>query len=814
MSYKTTFISYSKSFTEKKFPIKKKSTTKSISQKEDYELYNKNQLFIKFYSIIYKNLKKYMTSSRKYHIYIMNSIIFDQRIHKVAVFKNNLLWDESSEFLKRFYKKRESVERLPKISEYYERYTLFSPVYFGLDGLIVIIMNKWTKRKRSYLEYLEDHEDEKEQEKSKKLNFDPLINSSLINNKDNKSSSKSILSKNTLELSKYENECNNKYTTNKNNINDYQNKSIYYRNKNKNKENVNSLSFSDIIDDLSSHYSIIINNTNNINNNKDNKNNNYNSKTLRNIKNKEKQKKFKKEINNTNKKNKKEGRNEINLSKFKEGTFLYNTKSINNNSKLNTNNLTKSQIKNTESPKKSIKISLSKKNTKYVLTNNNQNIIKRNNNNNLPLPSGTKKYQKKIMNTDHYMHKTQDNNGAFSTKNSIKGTIRVNTIANYIIEKSKIINNNTIKNNESSKEEIMNSKKYNYNNLKNNNSTKKSLIFNNKKKFVTTNNGSTINYLDKNSANTNRKIFNPKNLIQIKRKSFIERNNNTNNIINNERALTYRNVNNQEQIYYLYERPSRTNLNSKTKLSNDHLIRMHKENTNDKNIKNYKKNNNKLYLEDPFIYKLTQLTKKKPISLTNTNSLSKISETKNFTHYGINSVIDNMNSNNLVSNFNNNKLNTINYKKNLVLTKLNNKNNFIYDKKNNLLGEYVIRNNSTSLHKNSENSINLNLPYKISNSLSFKPKKINSKNINLNLNLNIQFNIDVENKNKKKKILLNNAIINQMQNKKNKIQKYSNIAQNKEINRQYPLTSRNSKKNLTHLNNTNKIDYNNIFNKY
>ena len=62
--------------------------------------------------------------------------------------------------------------------------------------------------------------------------------------------------------------------------------------------------------------------------------------------------------------------------------------------------------------------------------------------------------------------------------------------------------------------------------------------------------------------------------------------------------------------------------------------------------------------------------------------------------------------------------------------------------------------------------------------------------------------------------MLNNAIINQMQNKKNKIQKYSNIAQNKEINRQYPLTSRNSKKNLAHLNNTNKIDYNNIFNKY
>ena len=81
-----------------------------------------------------------ITTIRKYRIFIINSIIFDQRIHKVAVFKNNLLWDESSEFLKRYYKKKESTERIPKISEYYEKYTLFPPIYFGLEGLIVIII--------------------------------------------------------------------------------------------------------------------------------------------------------------------------------------------------------------------------------------------------------------------------------------------------------------------------------------------------------------------------------------------------------------------------------------------------------------------------------------------------------------------------------------------------------------------------------------------------------------------------------------------------------------------------------------------------
>ena len=158
MSYKTTFSIYSKSFTEKKIFDNKKTSTKNISHKTYHELFKQNLSPFNLYSITYKNLKKYSTSNKKYRIYIINSIIFDQRIHKVAVFKNNLLWDESSEFLKRFYKNKESVERIPKISEYYEKYTLFPPVYFGLNGLIVITMNKWTKRKKNYLEYIEDQE--------------------------------------------------------------------------------------------------------------------------------------------------------------------------------------------------------------------------------------------------------------------------------------------------------------------------------------------------------------------------------------------------------------------------------------------------------------------------------------------------------------------------------------------------------------------------------------------------------------------------------------------------------------------------------
>ena len=80
-------------------------------------------------------------------------------------------------------------------------------------------------------------------------------------------------------------------------------------------------------------------------------------------------------------------------------------------------------MKKTESPRKKIKICLNKKNNKCILGNNNTNIIKRKNNN-LHFPSEMKKYQKKIMDTDNHIFKTQDipANGVVITKyNNNKG---------------------------------------------------------------------------------------------------------------------------------------------------------------------------------------------------------------------------------------------------------------------------------------------------------------------------------------------------------------------------------------------------------
>ena len=765
MSHKKAFISHMKSLTEKKYSFMNKSTKISTQLNDFQKLENQPLTSIVLYKITFKNLKKYTTTKRTYNKFIINSIIFDHRIHKVAVFKNNLLWDESSEFLKRFYKKKESKERIPKISEYYEKYTLFPPVYFGLEGLIVIIMNKWTKKKKNYLEYVEDHEEDKKKIKTKE-SFEPLINSSSLNNIT--SSNKSFISKNTLELTKFENES-KKSLMNKNK-NDNKNKN----NENNGKNKIDNLSFSDIMDDLSSNYSVIIN-TDRIN---------YDNKDIHNLKEQQKIKKLSnKDIDKTR------------------NLFYLNKKTLNisnnNNNKTNFNITAKKlNVKNAEySPRKYVKISLNKKNNKLNIKNNNPNIIFRNNNNfNMPIPS-VKKYQKRFMNTENIKKINLIN------KNISKGTIRVNTISNYIQNNKNKVgneNNNILQNND--KEHSASLKKYNnFNYAKNN--TNYNLVLSYKNHYISSNNHvKEINSSEKNKIIKNKNnILKKKNFIQIKKEPFLSINN-LNNSLNKYKQSTFRN---QISNYnYTQEMISNPNISKHNLISNIPKINMDLINTN--KIKEMV-NNKKLYLEDPFIYKLSQLNKKKTISLTTANSLTK---NKNMSINGFHSIIGNN-----YSNINNskNKLKLSN-KKNLVLSKINTKSNLVYNKKRKISGDNSIRNNSansTLIPKNNDSSLNFNISNKKTNGWKNNTKNINSKNINLNLNLNIHFNIGLENKNKGRKILLNNTIINQLQNKTNKNQKYSNLIKKneKDINYKYPLTSRNSNSHIKDFIDMNKIEY-------
>ena len=60
---------------------------------------------------------------------IINDIIYNEKTHIVAKFKDYLIYDDNSEFFKRYYKSYESILRLPKYFEYYHTYSKIYPNY-------------------------------------------------------------------------------------------------------------------------------------------------------------------------------------------------------------------------------------------------------------------------------------------------------------------------------------------------------------------------------------------------------------------------------------------------------------------------------------------------------------------------------------------------------------------------------------------------------------------------------------------------------------------------------------------------------------
>ncbi|CDW89090.1 UNKNOWN [Stylonychia lemnae] len=73
--------------------------------------------------------KKYMTSREYYDAKIVNDIIYNEPTRLVSIFKDYLIYDDVSEFLKRSYTFAEAKVRLPKIYEFYEKYSKVFPNY-------------------------------------------------------------------------------------------------------------------------------------------------------------------------------------------------------------------------------------------------------------------------------------------------------------------------------------------------------------------------------------------------------------------------------------------------------------------------------------------------------------------------------------------------------------------------------------------------------------------------------------------------------------------------------------------------------------
>ena len=85
------------------------------------------------HDVIKRNLnKKYLTTRDSFNSKVINDIIYNENTHTVSVFKDFLIYDDTSEFLKRFYAGHESTQRLPKIYDFYDKYSQVFPNYVVL----------------------------------------------------------------------------------------------------------------------------------------------------------------------------------------------------------------------------------------------------------------------------------------------------------------------------------------------------------------------------------------------------------------------------------------------------------------------------------------------------------------------------------------------------------------------------------------------------------------------------------------------------------------------------------------------------------
>ena len=69
---------------------------------------------------------------KKYEIQIIENVMCNDSCHFVAVFKDYLIADDHSEYLRRIYKRKESVQRLIKLFSYYQETSVIFPNYTPL----------------------------------------------------------------------------------------------------------------------------------------------------------------------------------------------------------------------------------------------------------------------------------------------------------------------------------------------------------------------------------------------------------------------------------------------------------------------------------------------------------------------------------------------------------------------------------------------------------------------------------------------------------------------------------------------------------
>ena len=141
------------------FGNKINSNLGDISLKIDYKQLKSYKDTIKNAHLkLNKELRKYNYSNKEYYIQKIDEIIFDNNKRLVSIFKDYLLWNETSDFLKEYYNLSESLKLLPNMCEYYEGFTFIYPEYAPLEDVLKILKRN-IKKKKLILEKYEDNDE-------------------------------------------------------------------------------------------------------------------------------------------------------------------------------------------------------------------------------------------------------------------------------------------------------------------------------------------------------------------------------------------------------------------------------------------------------------------------------------------------------------------------------------------------------------------------------------------------------------------------------------------------------------------------------
>ena len=179
-----------------------------------------------------KLIYRYEMPTYFHNVKIINDIIYNEKTHFVEIFKEFLIYDDFNEFFKRYYKKNEILIKLPKILNFYEKYSKIYANYTAIPECKFMYKN--IKRKQKVIDQMQNNFNDYEEEEYEECEE---LGSTIFNSKEIKyidSFSMSVYSNNSI-LNTSKSDIGAKDLIKR--INYYEKEAIYFKNNNIIKKN-------------------------------------------------------------------------------------------------------------------------------------------------------------------------------------------------------------------------------------------------------------------------------------------------------------------------------------------------------------------------------------------------------------------------------------------------------------------------------------------------------------------------------------------------------------------------------------------------